>query len=361
MILLNNIVEFIFLKLNHIILRERNKNYNKTYLFISLSGLGDFIISHILLENTNLFVEKKTYFLFDKKYETFLSDYAGSINLFPVDREKYKFNILYRYRIIFLIRKLRLEKIYNLNKGRRIIDDQLTILSGSKEKIALSYCGKNFKKYFKYQIDKYYTDILNAANENEINKINTLLNIKDAEKNNRINKLYFSRNDCASSICSSMNYVVICPFSSSKFREWPIENYINIISWIIKNFSYDIILIGTTNAKINLIPNNRVVNLINLTTLEQAANILENAKLFIGNDSGLAHVSKALNKKRIILMGGGSYSHYFPYGNNKDEKLLFYQMDCFGCEWDCIHEKPFCLTNIDIAQLKDAVNLLIER
>jgi ADP-heptose:LPS heptosyltransferase len=73
---------------------------------------------------------------------------------------------------------------------------------------------------------------------------------------------------------------------------------------------------------------------------------MKNCSLYIGNDSGLTHLAHQLNAPLIAIIGGGKFGKFFPYKEREDAVFLFDQMDCFGCDWNCIHDKRYCLINV---------------
>ena len=83
--------------------------------------------------------------------------------------------------------------------------------------------------------------------------------------------------------------------------------------------------------------------------------------IFIGNDSGFTHIAKALRKKFIGIIGGASYGIYFPYNLTSNEILLFYPLDCFGCKWNCIFDKPYCHHNITVENVLEKCSVLMSQ
>jgi ADP-heptose:LPS heptosyltransferase len=98
----------------------------------------------------------------------------------------------------------------------------------------------------------------------------------------------------------------------SHWREhlrWPVARYIDLTSKILNNYKGIIVLLGTnietelTNVFLREIGNDRIINLVEKTTLTQAAAILKYSDLFIGNDSGLLHISTALKVPSVGIFG----------------------------------------------------------
>jgi len=79
----------------------------------------------------------------------------------------------------------------------------------------------------------------------------------------------------------------------------------------------------------------------------EAAVVINSSILFIGNDSGLTHLAKALGKKFIGFIGGYHFGVFFPYLVCNTDNYIYREIDCFGCERNCIFENPECVNDID--------------
>ena len=89
-------------------------------------------------------------------------------------------------------------------------------------------------------------------------------------------------------------YICIAPFSNWKERQYPVRYYEEIIGDLAG--SHPIVLVGGSDPQELRIAEQLgrrkgVINLVGETTLLQVAWIISRAGLFIGNDSGLAHLA----------------------------------------------------------------------
>lgn len=62
------------------------------------------------------------------------------------------------------------------------------------------------------------------------------------------------------------------------------------------------------------IPSDRLINLVGETSLAVAAAVLRRCSFFVGNDSGLMHMSAAVGTPTLGLFGPSRTSHYAPWG-----------------------------------------------
>jgi len=62
--------------------------------------------------------------------------------------------------------------------------------------------------------------------------------------------------------------------------------------------------------------NINVINLCGQLSLIESAAFLEKSTVYIGNDSGLGHISSALERPTLIVFGAEDTYRYHPWGVN---------------------------------------------
>ena len=118
-------------------------------------------------------------------------------------------------------------------------------------------------------------------------------------------------------------YIVICPGGNWIPKIWPLENYIKLINMLNKNFKDLVfIIVGSKkeeNTYLNRISDQLkdllIINLMGESITTTAA-YMKKSNLFIGNDSGLMHLSVASKIATIGLFGPTNEKIYAPFGNN---------------------------------------------
>jgi ADP-heptose:LPS heptosyltransferase len=79
------------------------------------------------------------------------------------------------------------------------------------------------------------------------------------------------------------------------------------------------------------------------TSLEELSREILAADLFLGVDTGPAHLALALGKPAVVVLGGGDYGRFFPYGKSR---VVTHRMDCFQCHWECRYDRTLCIHDI---------------
>jgi ADP-heptose:LPS heptosyltransferase len=88
--------------------------------------------------------------------------------------------------------------------------------------------------------------------------------------------------------------------------------------------------------------------------LPRLAGLIANARCFLSNDSGPAHLAQAYGVPTVALFGGGAgwpaYRCWAP-----GAIAVLNQLPCYGCDWDCLFDTALCL---DAIHVEDAWNAL---
>lgn len=113
---------------------------------------------------------------------------------------------------------------------------------------------------------------------------------------------------------------------------------------------------------INAEDHKNLINLTGKTTLENALNLIANASLLIGNETGPVHIASLWSIPTIMFYGGGHFGRLLP------EKAILASrpMPCYYCNWNCSHpdrNKTLaypCISEIDQKTLEITLYNLIQ-
>ena len=131
-------------------------------------------------------------------------------------------------------------------------------------------------------------------------------------------------------------YIVLQPSARNGVpspKTWPISQYHSLSQqWLKKHPDYHILLVGDTgdlNALLGhpILKLDGVVNMIGETNFSQLCMILKTASAVVANDSGIMHVSDALETPLVALFGPTDYTRTGPL--SASSKVLCSQNDCY--------------------------------
>ena len=115
-------------------------------------------------------------------------------------------------------------------------------------------------------------------------------------------------------------YILICPGASVDNKCWSVDNYIEVVDFILNNYSLNIVFCGTNEDNkivrniIRKLPRSmRIINYSGKTTIREWVFIIQNAKLVLTNESGSVHIA-ASSSVPSICIGEQKYGDkWLPY------------------------------------------------
>ncbi len=95
------------------------------------------------------------------------------------------------------------------------------------------------------------------------------------------------------------------------------------------------------------------LNLCGAVSLRVCAALMGRARIGVGAETGLAHMAAAVGLPHAVVLGGGHFGRFMPYSPLTFSAVL--PLDCFLCDWRCIHPRHHCVKDLDPAVLGEAV------
>lgn len=162
-------------------------------------------------------------------------------------------------------------------------------------------------------------------------------------------------------VTPSDRFVAIAPQAVAESRRWGSHNYRALARLFIRDLGIGIVLIGAVDeykaGKEIAGDEQNILNLCGKTNIESAGAILSAASLFIGNDSGLAHLAAAVDTPLVVLSGADRPSETSPISTRKVVIIKDY-LDCISCVKNkCLKRRQAfmkCMRDISVEEVYDA-------
>ncbi len=154
-------------------------------------------------------------------------------------------------------------------------------------------------------------------------------------------------------------YIIVCPFSNMKSKNWDVNNFIIIINHILNKYSdINVVLIGAA-SKYDLgqtnIDSPRVINLIGKTDIFDLFSIIHNSILMVSVDTGPIHIAALLNKYSINIFSSrdqnGLWEPRFADNIRND-------VHCSLCMKESC-ENNFCIQNISANYIINKIDIYL--
>lgn len=121
------------------------------------------------------------------------------------------------------------------------------------------------------------------------------------------------------------DWLTVCPSASLPFKMWPATQFAEVVKSLVSPggamAGAGVVIVGGPGDEahaqpiLNALPDNGVLDLTGKLYLADVAAIVERARLFIGNDSGVMHISAAMGTPTLGLFGPSDEMLYGPYGD----------------------------------------------
>ncbi len=352
-----NLSLFVFYK----ILIKAQQGDRTSVLLINSEKIGDLTLClDFLYSFSKCEVYSPKYLLIDSTYAKLLAETTLDYEIIAYNRNNYKYNFIYRIKLLKKINELGALTAINISPERGGVNDELTLLSGARNKIALRssslFIPKSVIKYY----NKHYTRIINSTAASKYYELNDLLKYYLLQLL-ETKSTFKCQNIPSGSV--ERTFILISPSASVPFRNWSKDNFRMLVEKLVSEKNESIILIGTSNQIEILQSISDGMSNVKLRIDIQFTELLSliwNCKIFIGLDSGLTHLALQMKKPLIAIIGGGKHGIFFPYKESEITKYLFSKMDCFGCNWICEYREPYCINNVTMQDLLAAYQELIE-
>jgi len=172
------------------------------------------------------------------------------------------------------------------------------------------------------------------------------------------------------SIASGQPYAIIHPTASYKTKEWAPEGFARVGEYLEGEAHITpIYSCGLGEAPVldavEKASGTRVRRLEGVS-LAQFAAALGGARLFVGNDSGPAHMAAALARPVVVIFGSSSSPIWGPWprqGSHPAASVVQNPFDCNPCPGDRCYKfsQPQCILSVTFDQLKSAVEEVLEQ
>ncbi len=265
-------------------------------LFIGNSRLGDAILSTSILRKYNKKKNKITVICSPLSKDVYLG-FKAVTKIIPISKKKYSKHWLEAY--------LKLDS-YTWDL---IIDLRNTVISRLLRK----------KNLFRYKVG--YTNLHRVIELHHLIKEKKILGPKVLTSSN----IKILAKKTIKQLEINNHTLAIAPFTNWKRKNWPLENYEKLAKKLLisKTLKFNkILLLGSNNEfdqcevlkdKIKI---KGVFNLAGKIDILVIYEIIRKCKLFIGNDSGLTHLSAASGTLTLGLFGPSREQNYSPWGKN---------------------------------------------
>lgn len=278
-----------------------------------------------------------------------------------------------------------LEKIYSVKfdvvlhpvySREFLFGDVFVLACDAKQKIGMQGDGINLSWWQKRIGALFYTDLIpkliNQVNELEHNALLLrwlgLADFKAGIPNLRgVIEL--------TSLRLADDFFLVIPGAGAHLRMWPTSNFVALIEKVHSLTGLTAVICGSqAEEKLGLAIEMGtvapIINLIGQTSIVEFAAVVAKARFIIANETGAVHIAAVFGAPAVCIVGGGHFGRFIPYGSGigtqkKYSVPVFKRMECFGCNWECLHHLKAggvapCIEAVSLEMALSAIMAILE-
>ena len=260
-----------------------------------------------------------------------------------------------RIKFIMELRKKRFDKVYVLK--RSFSSALIAYLCGAKERIGFNTEGRGFllTKRVPYRHDIHEVEnFLNVLRADGVKVVDKYLELWVSEEEaSRASKFLRERGIEKEDIL-----IGIHPFSAVKERGWHKERFVEL-SNILLSDGFKLIIFGGRSDDISEMEGvirKGGIDFVGKGGIRDTIALIKKCRLFIGNDSGLMHISAALGVPLVAIFGPQSPKKFGPWGEKC--RVIYKNLPCSPCKQKFFKEcspsisgKPKCIEEIGVDEV----------
>jgi ADP-heptose:LPS heptosyltransferase len=95
-------------------------------------------------------------------------------------------------------------------------------------------------------------------------------------------------------------------------------------------------------------------------SLPEITALASKAKLFVGNDSGIAHIAAAVGTPSVVIFGSSNRGHWYPWTDAPNE-IVYEEFSCQPCPgYTCeVYGDPKCILSVPVERVRSSIERLL--
>ena len=168
---------------------------------------------------------------------------------------------------------------------------------------------------------------------------------------------------------ANRKFWIVCAGQGSVYtalKNWNLEKWAAVCSAMVRDHGLHLIFVGTpseheSTAAIRALMGELAGKTLDMTVhpdgLDMLVGLTALADGYLGKDTGPMHIAAALGKPVVAVFGGGHWPRFLP--SSAVGRVLSVNVPCSDCNWICPYKTSYCVKNIPIEAVRDAIDAVV--
>jgi lipopolysaccharide heptosyltransferase II len=161
-------------------------------------------------------------------------------------------------------------------------------------------------------------------------------------------------------------FALMHPAAALETKQWAIENFARVAAALAARGWQTVAVVAPHEEAVNAALNNAsaapIVALSDLS-LPSVTALAARARLFVGNDSGIAHIAAAVGTPSVVIFGSSNVAHWRPWtGANVPAEVVREELPCQPCPgYTCAEfDAPECIRRVNVPRVLEAIERVMK-
>jgi len=157
---------------------------------------------------------------------------------------------------------------------------------------------------------------------------------------------------------------LIHPAAAFATKQWSSENFARVVEHLAeRGFASVAIAASNETQVLNDLVSNCSVRIVTFDlSLPEVTALASRSQLFVGNDSGIAHIANAAGTPSVVIFGSSNVAHWRPW-NDTTAEVVLEEMPCQPCHgYYCEKfEQPECILRVPVSRVTAAIERILTK
>jgi lipopolysaccharide heptosyltransferase III len=155
---------------------------------------------------------------------------------------------------------------------------------------------------------------------------------------------------------------LIHPAAAFATKQWATENFARVVEYLAaRGFATVAITAPPEKEVLDKLAATAPVSLASFAlSLPEVTALAARSQLFVGNDSGIAHIAAAVGTPSVVVFGSSNIAHWRPW-NSAPAEVVFEEMPCQPCHGYFCEKfaQPECILRVPVGRVTAAIDRVL--
>jgi ADP-heptose:LPS heptosyltransferase len=146
-------------------------------------------------------------------------------------------------------------------------------------------------------------------------------------------------------------------------KQWAAKNFARVVEFLAERNIPTVAIAGPNEEHVlnELVSESTARVVMFSLSLPEVTALAARSYLFVGNDSGIAHIAAAAGTRCVVIFGSSNIAHWRPW-NSAPAEVVFEEMPCQPCHGYFCEKfpEPECILRVPVGRVTSAINRVLE-